>query len=100
MIALALSSTGCALALCGLTGQLTHRIRTHHAHGLMAVSYLLYLTAALLQHHHTRAVFWAAGLAWFTWLWWHNGGSDGTRRRLREWRRRFEGVRRTAPATA
>lgn len=31
-------------------------------------------------------------------VWWHGGGGDGTRRRLRALRRLFRGVRRTAPA--
>jgi hypothetical protein len=42
----------------------------------------------------------AATLALSLWHWWNSGGGDGTKRRLRDWKRRFEGVRRTAPVTA
>ena len=38
--------------------------------------------------------------ALFAYVWWHNGGGDGTRRRLKSWARRFQGVRRTAPSHA
>ena len=38
--------------------------------------------------------------AWSAWSWWHGGGGDGTRRRLKSWARRFQGVRRTAPQGA
>lgn len=34
------------------------------------------------------------------WLWWHDGGGDGTKQRLKRWARRFQGVRCTAPVTA
>ena len=42
----------------------------------------------------------AAATALHTWNWWHGGGGDGTKRRLRSWARRFQGVRRTAPQGA
>lgn len=42
----------------------------------------------------------AAAAAWNLWLWWNNGGGDNTRRRLRNLKKRFQGVRRTAPAPA
>jgi hypothetical protein len=42
----------------------------------------------------------AASTALHAWAWWHGGGGDGTRRRLKKWGRRFQGVRRTAPTTA
>lgn len=32
--------------------------------------------------------------------WWHDGGGDGTRRRLKAWSSRFHGIRRTAPSSA
>ena len=38
--------------------------------------------------------------AWSAWNWWNSGDGDGTRRRLKSWTRRFQGVRRTAPAAA
>jgi hypothetical protein len=42
----------------------------------------------------------AGFVAWHAWLWWHSGGGDGPKRRLRSWARRFQGVRRTAPSHA
>lgn len=33
-------------------------------------------------------------------LWWISGGGDGTKRRLRKLKEKFEGKRRTAPVTA
>lgn len=38
--------------------------------------------------------------AWCAWVWWNGGGGDGTRRRLKRWAGRFQGVRRTAPQGA
>lgn len=69
--------------------------------------YALLATAAAfntLDAINTNAPVWAAADAALTayWIhrWWNNGGGDGTRRRLRDLRRRFEGVRRTAPQGA
>ncbi|MGA5670026.1 hypothetical protein ACPCTG_31665 [Streptomyces pseudogriseolus] len=42
----------------------------------------------------------AAGAALMGWEWWNSGGGDGTRRRLKSWASRFQGVRRTAPQGA
>jgi hypothetical protein len=42
----------------------------------------------------------AAVAAWSAWSWWHGGGGDDMKRRLKKWARRFQGVRRTAPAGA
>jgi hypothetical protein len=49
----------------------------------------------------TFNVYLHAGIAaWSAWAWWHGGGGDGTKRRLKSWARRFQGVRRTAPSAA
>lgn len=42
----------------------------------------------------------AVWAAFFVFLWWINGGGDDTKRRLREFMKKFQAVRRTAPATA
>lgn len=42
----------------------------------------------------------AVAAALSAWSWWNGGGGDDTKRRLRSWARRFQGVRRTAPQGA
>lgn len=42
----------------------------------------------------------AATTAAYAWLWWNGGGGDNTKRRFREFKRKFSGVRRTAPNMA
>lgn len=47
----------------------------------------------------TDVLYMNAGMtAWYAWMWWHSGGGDDTRRRLKSWAGRFQGVRRTASA--
>lgn len=66
-------------------------------HGLMAVLNAVYGVVAVL-HGWTVMVYLAAGCtALSAWWWWNSGGGDGTKRRLKRWARRFQGVRRTAP---
>jgi general stress protein CsbA len=49
----------------------------------------------------TSNVYLTAGVAaWCAWLWWNDGGGDDTKRRLKRWAGRFQGVRRTAPQGA
>ncbi len=68
--------------------------------GWTAVAYGSLTVAAVALHLPLWASLYAAIGAIFAWLWWHSGGGDGTKRRLRRLRARFAGVRRTAPATA
>jgi hypothetical protein len=75
---------------------LSYRITTRQYAGWTAV-----LTASLgllcaVCGWTTTLYLTAAGTAVMAWMWWHSGGGDGTRRRLRSWARRFPGVRRTA----
>ncbi|MFJ7023186.1 hypothetical protein ACIQUW_32970 [Streptomyces sp. NPDC101117] len=42
----------------------------------------------------------AAAAALSAWSWWNGGGGDDTKRRLKSWARRFQGVRRSAPQGA
>ncbi|MGC5239035.1 hypothetical protein ACPXCH_04555 [Streptomyces albogriseolus] len=67
---------------------------------LLTLSNGLSLCSMLLLGNSVIAALNSATLALTLWLWWNSGGGDGTRRRLRSWRRRFEGVRRTAPVAS
>lgn len=44
--------------------------------------------------------FWAAIAAAYIAMWWHLGGGNGTKRRLKKLKEKFVGRRRTAPVTA
>ncbi|MEV0016625.1 hypothetical protein [Streptomyces tendae] len=81
-------------ALCALFG----RPKTSIALNLLGC--FLHLTGVVLRDEQLWAAVDAAVAAWVLWQWWNNGGGDNTRRRLRRWSRRFQGVRRTAPASA
>ncbi|WP_328439333.1 hypothetical protein OHA71_23635 [Streptomyces sp. NBC_00444] len=56
------------------------------------------LLANVLVGSTTRAGALAGVVAVGLWLWWNRGGGDDTKRRIRKWARKFQGVRRTAPA--
>jgi len=78
----------------------TGRISVVLHNGLMAaVNALCTLVSVYLDWTLTSFMA-AASTAMYGWLWWKGGGGDGTRRRLRSWARRFQGVRRTAPQGA
>lgn len=78
---------------------LTRRIPTYVSYGLDAVAHGFASVAAITGGERVMAV-WFAGLCAFSlYAWWHRGGGDGTRRRLRALRGVFRGVRRTAPVT-
>lgn len=76
------------------------RIRDRIAHGWLCVSNVCFLTGGITMGSNLTAGIAAGSLALTLWLWWHSGGGDGTKRRLKRWARKFEGVRRTAPAAA
>lgn len=92
--------TGMFIALTALIGEAAGRIGKTVTYALMAVGSVLDGFACLALGHYGLGVFFAASAGLFVWLWWHSGGGDGTRRRLRAWAGRFHGVRRTAPAVA
>lgn len=52
------------------------------------------------EHDVFNGDFQAVLAGFMLWLWWRNGGGDGTKRRLKKLKERFEGTRRTAPVTA
>jgi hypothetical protein len=96
----AFALTGAAFVACAIAGYLTGHLRSHHVDGMLALSYLPYWIRNFLQQDHLMAVVDAAGFAYFAWCWWNGGGGDDTKRRLRKWARKFQAVRRTAPAGA
>lgn len=95
-----LMSASLALLVVGLAGSVVHRIQFHTASGLYALAMVLQGVAAIREGDHLWALFDAALCGYFAYGWWHGGGGDGTRRRLRGLARRFQGVRRTAPGGA
>jgi hypothetical protein len=92
-----LTSLGTAIWICGALALIARRIRSYQYDGLLAIAEGLFSIDALRTGEHLLAVFAAAMSALFAHRWWRGGGGDGTRRRLRALRRRFSGVRRTAP---
>ncbi|MFF3848000.1 hypothetical protein [Streptomyces sp. NPDC002328] len=95
-----LSAAGLALVLCGMAASLTGRLPAHRVNGLMGLGNGLISLSSINRGEWLWALLNASACAVCLWLWWHGGGGDDTRRRLRCLRRRFHGVRRTAPATA
>ena len=89
-----------ALTAVGIAGLVTGRLATHHIDGILAVANGLFSIAAISRGSLGWAVFSGAACAVGAYRWWHGGGGDGTRRRLREAVRGFAAVRRTAPQTA
>ncbi|MGW2725645.1 hypothetical protein [Streptomyces sp. NPDC001492] len=95
-----LSNLGLALGVATLFGLQAGRIRPTTADLLWAVANFMTGIAAVLDDVLWLACGCAAVTAWCAYDWWHKGGGDGTRRRLKRWARRFQGVRRTAPQGA
>lgn len=96
MISSVLDSAALVLLVCGAAAMISRRVKLHTAQGILATVNALLMIARIIDHSVGWALWNAWLCGWFTYLWWHGGG-DGTRRRLRSLRRRFTGVRRTAP---
>lgn len=79
---------------------LSGRISNETASGWMAILSAAGGVGSAIAGWTRNVYLHAAFTAWMAWAWWHGGGGDGTRRRLKSWARRFQGVRRTAPAGA
>lgn len=58
------------------------------------------VVGALIVHDRVMPAVNAALAAIFLWLWWKSGGDDDTKKRWRKFKKKFEGVRRTAPVMA
>lgn len=96
-VALALSL---GLFAIGFADMLTRRLAWHTRSGVLALADASYTVHCIHEGHLLGAVMGSIGTAWMAYQWWTGGGGDGTRRRLRHLRRRFTGVRRTAPQAA
>jgi hypothetical protein len=59
-----------------------------------------FLLACVLEEWVFGAAWAAVFVAYCLWRWWNSGGGDDTKRRLRKLKEKFDGVRRTAPATS
>ena len=90
---------GCALLWWNLLA-MAGRITTRRYAGVMAVAYTVAGAVCAAVGWDSNAYLIAAFTAVFVWVWWNNGGGDGTWRRLKSWAARFQGVRRTAPSHA
>ncbi|MFK0047778.1 hypothetical protein ACIQU4_27580 [Streptomyces sp. NPDC090741] len=79
-----------------LTGRITYPTMA----GLLGVACVFFGIGSLLNGSDMWAAIHAALAALYLHQWWHGGGGGRTLRRLRDLRNRFQGTRRTAPATA
>lgn len=95
-----LSAIGLGLTAVAIAGVLARRLRPHQGDALMAIAFVLWGLDDFRTGHPVFALIDAAGCAFYAHGWWHGGGGDGPRRRLRQLRRRFRAIRRTAPTTA
>lgn len=97
---LALLAIGNAVIWSALLASAFGRISTPQASGIIALGCIPFIIGFALDGATSVASSFAALGALNAWGWWHGGGGDGTRRRLKSWARRFQGVRRTAPSHA
>jgi hypothetical protein len=95
---LALTAAGFAVLAANLTAFLLGRTGWRTLHGGNAAANALVLLGNVIHGSTTLASISAAVMALSLWQWWNSGGGDDTKRRLRKWARKFQGVRRTAPA--
>lgn len=97
-VGLVLCSTGVAVTVMGFAVGVLGYLPRWRASGWCAVGYVLHLTGLGLEDAGLvyRVIDMILG-AGFAVHWWHGGGGDGTRRRLRRAAEMFRPVRRTAP---
>lgn len=95
-----LTCTAIAITCCGLAALFTRRLPLYQINGLMSLGNALSALSNILTADTTAASVSAGFAALSGWLWWKGGGGDDTKRRLKRWARRFQGVRRTAPSHA
>ncbi|WP_326804911.1 hypothetical protein OIE49_29440 [Streptomyces sp. NBC_01788] len=91
---------GGGLLACAVAGRLTGRIAPHTTAGLAGLANSLISIQSIREGLWLTGLFNGAVCAFCLYVWWHGGGGDGTRRRLRQLRRSFKAVRRTAPTSA
>lgn len=97
---LALITIGGLVIWPAVLASLLGRISYPQASGIVALGSAPIIAAFALDGAKSVASAFAALAALNAWAWWHGGGGDGTRRRVKSWARRFRGVRRTAPQGA
>lgn len=88
-IGLAATAVGCAGLFCGWGAR--------RFHGCMAIADGSLAVFNALAGERLPTCVASALCAYAAWRWWHSGGGDGAKRRLKAWARKFTGVRRTAP---
>ncbi|QBJ94474.1 hypothetical protein D0Z67_29335 (plasmid) [Streptomyces seoulensis] len=100
MLSFVLWGIGIAVVVCGLASLFTRRLPLHKINGLMCLANSVIALGGVVDGSPVSASMSAGFAAVSGWLWWKGGGGDDTKRRLRTWARRFQGVRRTAPSAA
>jgi hypothetical protein len=95
-----LTSIGYGFAALAIAGIVTGRIKRHSISGLIGAEFGAFAVNDIHIGDHLWALVDTAACAWFAYQWWTGGGDDDTKRRLRDWGRKFTGVRRTAPSAA
>lgn len=73
------------------------RISGVQSSGIIALGCIPSIAAFAMEGTTTVASVFAALGSIHAWIWRNGGGGDGTKRRLKLWVSRFQGVRRTAP---
>lgn len=92
-----LSLAAYGLIAVAIAAKIVGRLTTRQSHGLFAIVFALLMIDDIRNGATGWAMFGAALFAWAAFSWWRGGGGGGMRRRLRSRRRKFRGVRRTAP---
>lgn len=87
------TALGTAVAVFTLASLITDRITRATSSGLMGAANLLWGIAGVVEGKGLLTGINAGLAAYFIHDWWHRGGGDGMRRRLRS----FRAARRTAP---
>lgn len=100
MIAISIALAGWGFLLPAFLGVSCGRISKTQFYGWACIANVFFTTGVALSGARFMAPFNVAVASWCAWVWWRDGGGDGTRRRLKEWASRFQGVRRTAPSHA
>lgn len=93
-----LFAAGMAIMLLALAARMIRWISDTTAYGLIALSQLAVCIGGFVTRNTLAASISGAAAGYLAWHWWNGGGGGKTKRRLRQWAGRFNGVRRTAPA--
>lgn len=92
--------SGAVLVFAGLIGWALHIGPRHRWDAVSATGWALLAVDAFHTGDRVSGLVCTGLCALDLYRWWHGGGGDGTRRRLRRLAGHFRGVRRTAPTTA